>query len=181
MSLLLAVGGGVTPVNYVLTCAVGSYTYTGQAATLRRGYSLICAPGSYAYTGIAATLTYVPGVATANYTLVCDVGSYVYSGIAATLTYATGAVETTLQGSAGGTAARKKRKRKVEVQPTRIAPVVVEIQKILQEPSRLFVSEANPDAWPRLKDDKSSEALLRAEQNKRIMRNRALAILLLAA
>ena len=34
MSLLLALGGAATPVNYVLTCDAGAYVYTGQAATL---------------------------------------------------------------------------------------------------------------------------------------------------
>lgn len=108
MSLLLALGAAGGPVNYVLTCAAGSYTYTGlaatfnrgyslscsagsyvyagNAATLTRGYSLTCASGAYVYTGNAATLDYVSGAAPVNYTLTCDAGAYVYSGQSATLT-----------------------------------------------------------------------------------------------
>lgn len=108
MSLLLAVDAGGT-VNYVLTCATGTYTYTGQAATLSVTHSLVCAngaytytgqaatlnvahrlacdAGSYAYTGNDATLTYVAGSAAVNYTLACDAGSYAYAGSDAVLTY----------------------------------------------------------------------------------------------
>ena len=49
-------------VNYTLTCAVGAYAYTGQAATLALQRGLLCATGTYAYTGNDATLTYVASV-----------------------------------------------------------------------------------------------------------------------
>lgn len=63
-------GAASSAVNYTLSCAAGSYTYTGVAATLDYvaggtpiDYTLTCAAGSYTYTGNDATLTYVSGVA----------------------------------------------------------------------------------------------------------------------
>ena len=61
LATLPAAAGGA--VNYTLTCSAGSYTYTGQAATLNRGIKLTCSAGAYVYTGKAATLTYVSGSA----------------------------------------------------------------------------------------------------------------------
>ena len=81
--LLLFFGGAAGPVNYTLTCASGSYTYTGQAATFKRGYSLTCAAGAYTYTGQAATLK-------RGYSLTCGAGNYSYAGQDATLTYVAG-------------------------------------------------------------------------------------------
>ena len=54
-------GGGTA---YSLTCSVGTYSYTGQSATLTYtagaiNYSLICYAGSYAVIGQNATLAYV--------------------------------------------------------------------------------------------------------------------------
>lgn len=193
MSLLLA--AGATPVNYVLTCDVGSYTYTGIAADLKVRHSLVCAAGAYTYTGVAATLNVAhslvcsPGAYTytgqdatlrRGYSLACDTGVYSYSGIPATLTYSTASVETTLQViSAGGGAAQKKRKRK-EKEPFQVYPVVVEAPRVKQQP-QLFINDANPDTWPRLKDNKAIDVELRAEQNRIAIKNRVLAILLLAA
>jgi len=79
MSLLLATGGGGGgPVNYTLICAVGAYTYTGQAATLRLDRRLPLAAGAYVYTGQAATLV-------VNRRLSLAAGAYTYTGQAATL------------------------------------------------------------------------------------------------
>jgi len=102
--------GGGSSVNYTLTCAVGSYVYTGQTATLGLARKLALDVGAYVYTGQAATLTvarrlaldagayvyagnnatldYVPG--RVDYTLACDAGAYVYTGQDATLDYSAG-------------------------------------------------------------------------------------------
>ena len=73
----VAAGGAGT---YTLTCDVGAYVYTGQAATLNRGITLSCAAGAYTYAGQAATLN-------RGITLACAAGAYVYVGNDATLTY----------------------------------------------------------------------------------------------
>lgn len=70
--------------GYSLSCVNGTYTYTGQAAAFKRGYSLSAANGSYSLTGIAATLVYTPGAGSVAYTLSCAFGSYVVTGQAAT-------------------------------------------------------------------------------------------------
>jgi hypothetical protein len=93
MSLLLAAGGAGSPVNYVLTCASGSYSYTGVAASLNVAHSLVCDAGAYAYSGNAATLTYTPGAAKVDYVLSCSAGSYAYSGQPASLLYVAGAIQ----------------------------------------------------------------------------------------
>jgi len=80
MSLLLA-AGGVAPIAYTLTCNAGSYTYTGQAATLTVARKLSLAAGAYLYTGQAATLTVSRNISLAA-------GAYTYTGIAASLTVA---------------------------------------------------------------------------------------------
>jgi len=74
-------GGGGSPVNYTLVCAVGAYVYTGQAATLGLARKLSLAAGAYVYTGQAATLTVARRLA-------LDAGAYVYAGQAASLTVA---------------------------------------------------------------------------------------------
>ena len=81
LATLPAAAGGA--VNYTLTCSAGSYTYTGQAATLNRGIALQCSAGAYSYTGQAATLN-------RGIKLTCSAGAYVYTGKAATLTYVSG-------------------------------------------------------------------------------------------
>jgi len=73
--------GGGSSVNYTLTCASGSYVYTGQAATLGLARKLSLAVGAYVYTGQAATLTVARRLA-------LDAGAYVYTGQAASLTVA---------------------------------------------------------------------------------------------
>ena len=78
-------------VAYSLTCNNGSYTVTGQNATLTyvgapQNYSLSCANGSYAVNGQVATLTYSAGHT--NYTLSCANGTYSVTGQSAILTVA---------------------------------------------------------------------------------------------
>ena len=95
-------GGGV---NYALTGANGSYTLTGQAATLKVNRKLSGANGSYVYTGQAATLKVGRKLSGANgsYTLSGQSatfkvnrvlsaanGTYALAGQAATLTYTPG-------------------------------------------------------------------------------------------
>ena len=102
-------------VAYVLTCAAGSYAYSGIAAGLNVVHSLTCASGAYAYAGNAATLTYVPGAATVNYTLTCAAGAYAYQGNDATFVK-TGAATGHIGGddAPGGWKKAKKRKTKDE-------------------------------------------------------------------
>lgn len=59
---------------YTLTADQGSYSLTGQAATLKKGSVLTSDQGSYALNGQDATLTYVPAGAT--FTLTAAQGSY---------------------------------------------------------------------------------------------------------
>lgn len=118
MSLLLAITAAGGPTNYTLTCAAGSYTYTGQAATLKVSHSLTCSAGAYTYAGQAATLkvahslvcnpgaySYVGQTATLKvaHSLTCAAGAYNYVGNAAILAYVpgVGAVNYTLACSAG--------------------------------------------------------------------------------
>lgn len=77
-------------VTYVLSCAVGTYIYTGQTATLTVARKLTLDAGAYTYTGQDATLTYVAG--NVDYVLACDAGEYAYIGNNATLTYTQGIV-----------------------------------------------------------------------------------------
>lgn len=65
-------------VSYTLTCAAGSYAYTGQPATLSVKHSLACSPGTYVYSGIGASLLVA-------HRLTCDAGAYSLAGQAATL------------------------------------------------------------------------------------------------
>lgn len=105
MSLLLAAGSGGGSVAYSLTCAAGTYTLTGNAATLRKDSSLVCSTGSYSLTGSSTTLNKVSSlVCTAgSYTLTgtsnvlqvartfsCAAGDYSLSGYTTTLTYSPG-------------------------------------------------------------------------------------------
>jgi hypothetical protein len=69
----------------VLSATAGSYALTGQAASLLHNRVLALSAGVYAYTGQSATLTYTP--ATGAYTLTADAGAYTYSGQNASLLY----------------------------------------------------------------------------------------------
>jgi len=97
-------GGG--SVSYVLSCNSGSYTYTGQAASLTVERKLSLAAGAYTYSGQAAGLTVDRRLALAagSYTyagqaaslglerkLALAAGAYAYAGNAATLDYVPGA------------------------------------------------------------------------------------------
>ena len=64
--------------NYTLTAAAGSYTLTGQAATLKAGRVVTGAAGSFSLTGQAASLLKTSKVT-------ADAGGYTLSGQAATL------------------------------------------------------------------------------------------------
>ena len=68
-----AVGGA-----YTLICTNGTYSYTGQSATLLRSKFIIANSGSYTYTGQAANLY-------RNRALVASVGNYTYTGQAANI------------------------------------------------------------------------------------------------
>lgn len=64
--------------NPILTAASTSYSFTGNAATLKRGLKLIADATSYAFTGNAATLR-------KGYKLTADAGSFALTGNAASL------------------------------------------------------------------------------------------------
>lgn len=87
---------GTSATNYTLSGANGSYALTGQAASFKRGYALGGANGSYSYSGIAASFKRGYGLSGAS-------GSYSFTGKAATLTYTpgSGAVAYTLSGANG--------------------------------------------------------------------------------
>jgi hypothetical protein len=74
MSLLLAAGG----TGYTLSAQAGSYTITGQAATLSLGFNLNATAGAYAIAG---------GAATFGYSLTCAAGAYTISGKPAVLSW----------------------------------------------------------------------------------------------
>lgn len=121
---------GVSPTNYTLACDGGSYSLTGVAALLRRGFSLVADTGSYALTGQDAALrrgyqlAADPGsyalagqdaALRRGYSLALDVGSYALSGQDAALrggyslaldtgAYSLAGNDATLTYSAGGTA-----------------------------------------------------------------------------
>lgn len=75
-----------TPISYTLSGITGSYTYTGQSATLTVAKKLSGTTGSYTYTGQSATLTYTAGSSSTAYNLSGTTGSYTYTGQSATLT-----------------------------------------------------------------------------------------------
>ena len=66
--------------NYSLDCEAGSYSITGQTASLTATRLLTADAGSYSITGQAATLT-------VDRVLSADAGSYIYTGQDATLVY----------------------------------------------------------------------------------------------
>ena len=76
--ITLESGGGGSPVNYALTCAIGSYAIAGQAATLTVGRRMALDAGAYAVAGQAATLKVARR-------LTLDAGAYAITGQAATL------------------------------------------------------------------------------------------------
>lgn len=66
------------PSAYTLTAQHGSYTYTGQSATLLKTKVIVASQGSYTYTGQTATLLRSRLVTAQN-------GAYTYTGQTATL------------------------------------------------------------------------------------------------
>ena len=62
----------------IVSASSGSYTYTGQAATIKRSRLVSAASGSYTYTGQAATILKSKLVSAAS-------GSYTYTGQTATI------------------------------------------------------------------------------------------------
>jgi hypothetical protein len=97
--------------NYVLTCNHGTYSYTGQSATLAKSKVIVASAGAYTYTGRTANLyrSKVIVASAGNYsytgqsanlyrnrTLIATNGTYAYAGQDAILTYTPGAVNYTL-------------------------------------------------------------------------------------
>lgn len=80
--------------NYTLTCLAGSYTVSGQTATLLRSKSITAQAGSYAETGVDATLK-------VDKKLTAQAGSYSLSGQSATITRTGGTTNYTLTCQAG--------------------------------------------------------------------------------
>jgi hypothetical protein len=78
MSLLLALTASGGPTNYAIAANAGSYSVTGQAATLLRSKSVTGAAGSYSVAGVSATVSRSKVVAGAS-------GSYSVTGVAATV------------------------------------------------------------------------------------------------
>lgn len=74
--------GASSPI-YTLTAQKGSYSVTGQSATVLRHKSLTAQTGSYSYTGNTANITYTPNASI--FTLTAQTGMYTVAGQAATL------------------------------------------------------------------------------------------------
>lgn len=74
--------------GYTLTADAGSFTHTGQSATLRAGRQLTAGAGSFSFTGQTATLRVARriGAAQASYTLAGQDAGLIYSGSGARLT-----------------------------------------------------------------------------------------------
>ena len=68
---------------YTLTAQSGSYTISGQQATLLRHRNLTANTGTYNITGQSVNITYSPTAAV--YTLTAQAGSYSLTGLSATL------------------------------------------------------------------------------------------------
>lgn len=68
------------PASYTLNASAGSYTLTGQSATLTKSKVLSATSGSYTITGISASIT-------KNNALNADAGSFALTGKAATFSY----------------------------------------------------------------------------------------------
>ena len=80
MSLLLALttsSGGA--ISYTMSCASGSYSYNGTAASFIFGRRFSAGSGSYSYAGTSATFALARKLSLAT-------GSYAYTGTSATLT-----------------------------------------------------------------------------------------------
>lgn len=71
------------PNAYVTTAQAGSYTLTGQAATVSRDKALAATAGSYTLSGVNATLTFTPLIT--GYDLTALAGAYLLTGQAATV------------------------------------------------------------------------------------------------
>lgn len=65
-------------------------------------YTLACDAGSYTVTGQDATLTYTPGATPTAYTLDCEAGAFVISGQSAELTWSGAQAQATVRTSVGG-------------------------------------------------------------------------------
>jgi hypothetical protein len=61
----------------LIDSSAGSYTLSGQAATISRGLLLDGLAGSYSLSGQAATITHTPA---GSYTITADSGSYILAG-----------------------------------------------------------------------------------------------------
>lgn len=59
----------------IMAMAQGTFTYTGVSVTLRKGFGMVLASGTYAYTGVAVGLRTARKIALAS-------GSFTYSGVA---------------------------------------------------------------------------------------------------
>jgi Ca2+-binding RTX toxin-like protein len=92
VSLLLAVTSGAT--NYTITAQAGTYSVTGQSATLLRSKLIVASNGSYAVTGQSATLLRSRLITASN-------GAYAINGQSVTITYGGGAVNYLLVAQAG--------------------------------------------------------------------------------
>jgi hypothetical protein len=68
---------------YTLVAQGGSYSYSGQSATLLKSKLLVASGGSYSFVGASVNITYTP--AAVVYTLTALGGSYSLTGQSATL------------------------------------------------------------------------------------------------
>lgn len=93
-------GTGIFTFPYNIAAAQGSFTETGQAAALKRGYKLSAGQGSFTETGQNATLTYTPYLFRVDFSALTLGGMSAASFLSATGLTFTRSSESTVQTSA---------------------------------------------------------------------------------
>lgn len=84
----------LAPVSFTLDANAGSYAVTGESASLFKGKTIDASAGSYSLTGESVSLLVARSLS-------ATAGSYALTGETATLTYTPGAVNYTLDANAG--------------------------------------------------------------------------------
>ena len=151
----------------------GESPWASEEVAASGGYTLTASPGSYTLSGQAATITYTPGSGT-TYTLTADAGAYTLSGQVASLLYGrllvagsgsytvTGQVATIAysngrqsQGGGGWLPAQRRRTRKeLHAERVRLGILPPDVVKaaakaaavVLDEPSPIKAYKADPGA-----------------------------------
>lgn len=89
----------------IVSAANGTYSLSGQVATVLRSKLVNAANGTYSLTGQAAAISYTPPAA--NYTITAECGVYSVTGQSATIAYVP--ITTSVQGGGIGHGGKKKK------------------------------------------------------------------------